>query len=130
MNDHRPIAPSVRPASVEGEVIESGARRVGDPSGEPGPGAAEPALRAMHGLLLGIVTLAVVVPTVVLVVAVIVPAVVLWLLAAALLRFVFRMLAAITGSRPAAVMPGAVLRARAVRGFTGFSRAWGNARES
>jgi len=29
-----------------------------------------------------------------------------------------------------AEMPVAVLRARAVRGFTGFSRGWGSARES
>jgi hypothetical protein len=130
MSHERPLAHATRSAPVEGEVMESGARRVGDAARVPAPSSAEPALRAMHGLLLGIVTLAVVVPAVILVVAVIVPAVILWLVVAAVLRVVFRVLAALTGARPEAVMPGAVLRARAVRGFTGFSRGWGGARES
>lgn len=125
MSNERPLAQATRTAPVEGEVMESGARRVNDAPRTPAPGSAEPALRAMHGLLLGIVTLAVVVPAVILVVAVIVPSVILWLLVAALLRVAFRMLAALTGSRPEAVMPGAVLRARAVRGFSGFSQGWG-----
>jgi len=130
MSHERPLAHATRTAPVEGEVMESGARRVGDAARAPAPSSAEPALRAMHGLLLGIVTLAVVVPAVILVVAVIVPAVILWWVVAAVLRVVFRVRAALTGARPEAVMPGAVLRARAVRGFTGFSRGWGSARES
>ncbi len=129
MSSERPLAPATRTAPVEGEVMESGARRVKDAPRAPAPSAAEPALRAMHGLLLGVVTLAVVVPAVILVVAVIVPAVILWLVAAAVLRAAFRVLAALTSARPEAVMPGAVLRARAVRGFSGFSQGWGGRRE-
>ena len=125
MSDDRPLARAARAAPVEGEVLESGARRVADAPNGPAGGALEPALRAIHGLLLGGATLCIVLPAVILVVAVIVPSIVLWLVVSALLRVVFGLLALATGSRPAAVMPGAVLRARAVRGFSGFSRAWG-----
>ena len=130
MTDSRPIVPAAtsNPRAVTGEVIEAGTTWHQRPTGGKAPqrgNGAEAALRAIHGMLMGLATLAIVLPTVILVVAVIVPAVILWLVIAAVLRVVFRVLAALTGARPEAVMPGAVLRARAVRGLSGFTRGWG-----
>jgi hypothetical protein len=128
MDSQRPLAHATRTEPVTGEVIDSGPSRVRTPDGgEPaGPGGAEPFLRGLHGLLLGIVTILLAVPAVLGAIAVTVIPIVLWLVAAAVLRVVFRVLAALTGARPEAVMPGAFLRARAVRGF---SRAWGGTSE-
>lgn len=130
MTDPRPIVPGTTstPRAVTGEVIEAGTTWRERSAGADAPRSArgaEPVLRAIHGMLMGLATLAIVLPAVILVVAVIVPAMILWLAVAAVLRVVFRVLAALTGARPDAVMPGAVLRARAVRGFSGFTRGWG-----
>ncbi len=127
MDHQRPLAHATRTEPVMGEVIESGPSRVRTPDGGAANGGngAEPFLRGLHGLLLGIVTLVLAVPAVLGAIAVTVIPIVVWLVAAAVLRVVFRVLAAVTGARPEAVMPGAFLRARAVRGF---SRAWGSVR--
>jgi len=127
MDPQRPLAHATRTEPVMGEVIDSGPSRVRTPDGgaaNRGNGA-EPFLRGLHGLLLGNVTIVLAVPAVLGAIAVTVIPIVVWLLTAAVLRVVFRVLAALTGARPEAVMPGAFLRARAVRGF---SRAWGSVR--
>jgi hypothetical protein len=125
MDHQQPLAHATRTEPVMGEVIDSGPSRVRTPDGGAANGGngAESFLRGLHGLLLGVVTLVLAVPAVLGAIAVTVIPIVVWLVVAAVLRVVFRVLAALTGARPEAVMPGAFLRARAVRGF---SRAWGS----
>ena len=121
MSDIDPSRPSRRPDPVVGEVIDPGPGTAGADARVAAPRGAEPMLRALHGLLLGITTIVLAVPAVVAVIAVTVLPIVAWLIVAAVLRIAFRILALLTGSRPEAVTPGAFLQAQAVRGF---ARAW------
>lgn len=118
MSDADPSRPVRRPDPVVGEVIDPGPASPGPGATAAAPRGAEPALRSLHGLLLGITTIVLAVPAVIAVIAVTVLPIVAWLLIAAALRIVFRILALLTGSRPEAVMPGAFLRAQAMRGFS------------
>ena len=127
MSDTDPSRPVRRPDPVVGEVIDPGHGTTGTSADArvAAPRGAEPMLRALHGLLLGIATVTLAVPAVIAVIAVTVLPIVAWLIVAAVLRVAFRILALLTGSRPEAVTPGAFLRAQAVRGF---STRWGGTR--
>lgn len=126
MDESRPLTTATRTTPITGEVIDPGPPhvRASVTDAPEAPRGAEPVLRTLHSLLLGIVTVLLAIPAVLGAIAVTVIPIVLWLLVAAVLRVIFRILAALTGARPEAVMPGAFLRARAVRGF---ARTWGSA---
>lgn len=125
MSEADPSRPARRPDVVVGEVIDPGTGTVGADARVGARRGAEPVLRALHGVLLGITTIVLAVPAVIVVIAVTVLPIVAWLIVAAVLRVAFRILALLTGSRPEAVTPGAFLRAQAVRGF---ATRWGSAR--
>ena len=126
MSEADPSRPARRPDVVVGEVVDPGPGTTGADARAAAPRGAEPVLRALHALLLGITTIVLAVPAVIAVIAVTVLPIVAWLIVAALLRVAFRGLALLTGSRPEAVMPGAFLRAQAMRGF---STRWGVPRD-
>lgn len=65
---------------------------------------------ALHRVLLGIATIAIALPTVLVVLAVIVPAVVLWIAVSFVLHAVFALPATLMGARPAFVAPAGLHR--------------------
>ena len=125
MRDADPSRPVRRAEPVIGEVMDGAPNGAADPHAHAhAPRGTEPFLRSLHGLLLGLTTILLAVPAVAAVIAVTVIPIIVWLVAAAVLRITFRVLALLTGARPEAVTTGAFLRAQVARGV---SRAWGNA---